>query len=365
MKPVVSSTVSTLPLLELPAPSTTEVAKKSGLLSDDPLQRSLFEVANGPRKASYGTDTLVAKAMVTSAALSLQGVIRDVEHWAQDRGSASFNKLIRGLEHANKEMQELTASRDVQIERWSLTEVGINVHQGHLFHELSELQARFGELLEAVGRSPLEQFARSDFTERGNEAKRLFTQLSKLLTESQSLESHVLWHARPEGEGPSPIETIFPATALGKSSLEDRRLTDAYRKHLDAENLLASGNYPEAIGALFESATIVARMYHQPTNCGHALIYLADALVLTGLDKQPIEHVTRVGLDAGELYHAAAMFVRSAAVPDDQELRRLVAYVHAQLHDLGRHELATQTTREALSPGYVQEPDYGLLLGLR
>lgn len=360
MKPIVSGTVSALPLLDLPTSATTEVAKKNVLLRDDPLERSYIDLANGPRKAWFGTDTQVAKAMVTSATLSLEGVIRDLEHWSQERGISSLSKLIRGLEHANEEMAELSASRDVQIERWGLSEVGINILQGSLFRELSELRARFGELLEAVGRSGLEEQAR-DFvvgTAAAKQAKALFTQLSKLLTEGQVVESHVLWHLRPEGEGLTSMFTVFPAAG----GPVDENFKDAYRKHLDAENLLASGKYPEAIASLVASAN---RLPSTSANLGHALVYLADALVLTGLEKKPIQHLPPGGLDAGALYHAGVMLVRSHVKPDDPDLGRLVAHVHAQLQDTERYELATQITRAALGAAKVDVPNTHLLLGNR
>ena len=348
VKPIVSGTVSALPLLDLPGQEIkAEKARRAGMFDLDPAERSYFDIANGSRKASYGTDTLVAKAMATSATLSLEGVIRDVEHWTQARSPQSLTKLIRGLQHANKEMDELAASRDVQIERWSLSEVGINVHQGYLFRELSELHARFGELLEAIGRSPLEELARFGFDDKDSpkEAKQLFLQLSKLLTEPHTLESHVLWHARPEGDELTPMQAIFP---VGTDSTEN--LKDAYRKHLDAETLLAKGEYVEAIEALLGSARALPA---GSPNQGYALVYLADALVLTGLRR----------FDTGALYHAGVLNARSHTKPDDEDLGRLVAHVHAQLQDTGRHELATQTTREALGSKDVLHPSVRALIG--
>lgn len=351
VKPTVTGTVASLPLLDMPGqpmtPEKVEKARRAGMFDFDPLERSYFDIANGSAKASFGTNTDLARAMVKSAALSLEGVIRDVERWAQDPGYGNLQKLIRGLQHANKEVDEVSRSRDVQIERWSLTEIGPDIHVGYLFHELSELRARFGELLEAVGRSNLEQLARASRAGSGTEgeARELFQQLGKLLTEGRTLESHVLWHPIPQDQGLTPMSTVFPG-----ASNNDKKTTKAYQLHLEAENLLASGDAREAVTRLHESACCVA---DTSASCGPALIYLADALVLTGLDKKSLVPLTHKGLDAGALYYAGVMRVRSGTKPSDEALGRLVAHVHAQLVDLGQHDLATKTTREALSPGPI------------
>lgn len=362
VKPAIAGTVSALPLLELPGQELTaekaQKARRAAMFDLDAAERSYYDIANGSTKASYGTNTAVAQAMVKSAALSLEGVIRDVERWTADGTTHNLGKLIRALKHANKEADELAASRDVQLERWSLSEVGPNIFVGHLFHELTELQQRFGELFEAIGRSRLEQLARSWRSEPGtaDEAKELFTQLSKLLTEGHRLEAHVLWHLKPEGEGLTPMETIFPYKPRDKFG--ETETAAAYRKHLDAENLLADGRYPEAIAALQASARHALGAAADSPNLGHAMIYLADALLLTGLDGKNM----RGGFDVAELYRCGVLRLRERMKPEDDGFQRLVAHVHAQLHDAGKLEEATQLTRDALGPAQVPAPNAADLL---
>lgn len=87
-------------------------------------------------------------------------------------------------------------------------------------------------------------------------------------------------------------------------------------------------------------------------NTAYALTYLADAILMTGLDKATI----KVGgptmeLSAEALYGMATRAMRVTVTDSNHpELRRLVEHVHTQLFDADHPEAAMKVTRDALGP---------------
>ncbi len=352
MKPIDKTVIPTTALVSLPEESR-KIAEKIGVETPPPFNpfdevRGKYDVlgATHSNLKAFGTDAAVARSMISSAGMTLAGVTRDLDSLAQGVTPERIHKLIRSLTHATKEMTQLRDSRDVQLERFVSREVGVNFFKTNLFDETNKLNQNYLELLDGLA-SALPRIAEHDARDAAT-VKELFGEVARILSQPSVLESHLLWHPAPEGDNITSISAVFPGEA--KDAQQSARVTVGFQAHIAGENKLATGDFVGAIADFHQSAVELGMS--TSVNTAYALTYLADALLMTGLDKATI----KVGgptmeLSAEALYGMATRAMRVTVTDSNHpELRRLVEHVHTQLFDADHPEAAMKVTRDALGP---------------
>lgn len=352
MKPLKPS-IPTPPLVHLPD-EARKVAESIGVATP-PKFNAFDEVqgkytalgANNSSLKAFGTDPAVARSRISSAAMTMAGVTRDLEALGQGVTAERLEKLVRSLNHAVNEMGQLRDSRDVQLERYVAQEVGVNFFKADLFDETNKLHHAYVGLLESLADALPRIEAHA--ARAAATVKELFGEVARILSEPSVLESHLMWHPVPEGDNITRISAVFPGTT---TETEAAGVKAGFLAHIDAENKLAKADLPGAIADFHRSASEVFTSTGASTNTAFALTYLADALLMTGLDKTPVQVAGKfTKLDAEALYRMALRTLRaSVKEADHPELRRLVEHVHTQLFDADHPDAAMKLTHEALGP---------------